>query len=503
MKKAFSIVTMLFAALFFLCGCGKNTLPDDTSIIDGTQVYPATTPNPPICEVHQYEETVITMPGVKTEGMMKYTCKVCHSQYLRKIPPTNSIKILAIGNSFSSDAVEYLWDICDAAGIEDIVIGSLYIGGCSLDTHWSNMEGDKAAYQYYLNDFGTWKSSKKSIRAALESEGWDIITIQQVSQDSGRPETFGNLDHIIDYINEHKTNEYARIYWHMTWAYQSDSTHSGFANYGGDQMRMYDSIVNATKDVVLKTEYIAGVIPSGTAIQNLRTSTVGDTLTRDGYHMSYDLGRYTAALTWFKTLTGLDIDSIDWMPKAYADSIRPNLEMIREAVGAAVEMPFEVTESSRKPEITPPKTLTDADKQILRDLGLNPEDYTALDWEPVLHPHWNSVGGSTRQTIAGNPSSKIMTYYNSSKLFSKSELPNGTVIVVDDGYQYRPEGWTSLSAKNTAQARPANVTTSVVIVDSAWWGSFNYRAFNLSHVGATTNMTESDSAHLRIYVPKA
>jgi hypothetical protein len=38
--------------------------------------------------------------------------------------------------------------------------------------------------------------------------------------------------------------------------------------------------------------------PVGTSVQNARTSYAGDTVTRDGFHMNYDLGRYMAALTW-------------------------------------------------------------------------------------------------------------------------------------------------------------------------------------------------------------
>ena len=47
-----------------------------------------------------------------------------------------SLKILAIGNSFSEDAVEYAWDIANSLGIQNVMIGHLYIGGCSLDMHY-------------------------------------------------------------------------------------------------------------------------------------------------------------------------------------------------------------------------------------------------------------------------------------------------------------------------------------------------------------------------------
>ena len=45
------------------------------------------------------------------------------------------VKILAIGNSFSADAVEQeLYGLFAAEG-KDVIIGNLYIGGCPLATH--------------------------------------------------------------------------------------------------------------------------------------------------------------------------------------------------------------------------------------------------------------------------------------------------------------------------------------------------------------------------------
>ena len=48
------------------------------------------------------------------------------------------IRILAIGNSFSQDAVEqYLYELFDVAGIK-VVIGNMYIPGCPLERHYNN-----------------------------------------------------------------------------------------------------------------------------------------------------------------------------------------------------------------------------------------------------------------------------------------------------------------------------------------------------------------------------
>lgn len=101
------------------------------------------------------------------------------------------LEILAIGNSFSVDALEYAWQIAEDLGIEKIVIGNLYIGGCSLKTHATNASGDKAAYTYYYNDNGTWETtSGYKISTALSERNWDYVSLQQRSADSGMESTY-------------------------------------------------------------------------------------------------------------------------------------------------------------------------------------------------------------------------------------------------------------------------------------------------------------------------
>ena len=58
------------------------------------------------------------------------------------ILPTNTawkedgvLKILTIGNSFSVDCMEFVYQIAKAAGVEKIKLGNLYISGCSLGKH--------------------------------------------------------------------------------------------------------------------------------------------------------------------------------------------------------------------------------------------------------------------------------------------------------------------------------------------------------------------------------
>ena len=58
------------------------------------------------------------------------------------------IKLLTIGNSFSQDAVEqYLYELADANG-DTIIIGNMYIGGCSLERHYRNSMSYSADYSF-------------------------------------------------------------------------------------------------------------------------------------------------------------------------------------------------------------------------------------------------------------------------------------------------------------------------------------------------------------------
>ena len=58
-----------------------------------------------------------------------------------------TIKILAIGNSFSQDAIEqYFWELAEAEGIR-VVVGNLYFGGCSLEGHLSFLKEGKSVYE--------------------------------------------------------------------------------------------------------------------------------------------------------------------------------------------------------------------------------------------------------------------------------------------------------------------------------------------------------------------
>ena len=297
---------------------------------------------------HDYKEIERTEPLPLKNGEIKYECALCGLGAIQAIRMTRSLKVLAIGNSFSVDATTYLWGVCHSAGITDLVVGNASIGGCSLATHAGNMRSGAAAYGYtkYVSTSGSTRSDVK-LDVALEDEDWDIITIQQVSQYAGRPDTMGDLDYILSYLGEKCPD--AEIYWHMTWAYQQDASHSGFTYYNKDQATMYQAIVDTVSSTILTKDAIKGIIPSGTAMQNLRTTSIGDTVTRDGYHANYGFGRYTIALTWYAVLSGGSLDKVNYLPNnEYRTEITANHAAMLESVENAVKTPYAVTPSAGK-----------------------------------------------------------------------------------------------------------------------------------------------------------
>lgn len=252
------------------------------------------------------------------------------------------IRILAIGNSFSEDAIEhYLYDLAKAGGYK-VIIGNLYIGGAPLDLHVKNINEDKKVYDYRKIDVNgnKTKTPKTAISFALADEKWDYISLQQASGKSGLYETYvESLPTLYNYVKERTTNSNVKYIWHQTWAYAQNSTHKAFKDYGNNQMTMYKGIIDASSKVNNLARFDM-VVPSGTAIQNARTSFFGDNLTRDGYHLNLYIGRYVASCTWYEAIFGESVIGNSFVPAKVSDY---EAKMGQYAAHAAIKKPFKIT----------------------------------------------------------------------------------------------------------------------------------------------------------------
>lgn len=222
-------------------------------------------------------------------------------------------RILAIGNSFSADAVEnYLWELAAESG-DTLIIGNAFIGGCTIDRHLNNLQNQKAIYSFRKIENGKLATTENlTLQKILSDEPWEIISLQQASPGSGKSGSYKNLPQLISAVKELMPNKEAEIVWHNTWAYARDFKSDNFKYYNSDQETMFDSIVSVVSTIIPKNG-IRRVIPSGIAIQNAR-KTFGDILNRDGYHLSIPLGRYVAACTWYEHITGKDVTALRYKP---------------------------------------------------------------------------------------------------------------------------------------------------------------------------------------------
>lgn len=255
-----------------------------------------------------------------------------------------TVRILAIGNSFSQDAVEqYLHELAEAEGISTI-IGNMFIGGCSLERHVKNARDNAPAYAYRKigTDGKKREKGKMSLETVLADEDWDYVSLQQASPFSGMYETYeASLPELIEYVKARLPKK-TKLMLHQTWAYASTSKHSGFKNYNCNQLTMYQAIADAVKKAA-KANKIKIVIPSGTAIQNARTSFIGDHLNRDGYHLDVKIGRYTAACTWFERIFKHNVVGNPYAPEGLDEARKA---VAQKAAHAAVKHPYKVTELS-------------------------------------------------------------------------------------------------------------------------------------------------------------
>ena len=399
----------------------------------------------------------------------------------------DKLNLLAIGNSFTADSFVYMQQMLNDIGVEEFKIAYLYIGGTSLAEHGSNLRNDSANYEYreWTNtDYKVSPSYKAS--TALKSEMWDVIVIQQVSGQSGISQSYDpHLKELIYEINKVNVNPDSKIAFHMTWAYAKDSDHWNFPNYGNDQDNMYHKITEAVQSKVLPNQDIDFLIPSGTAIQNVRETKVGDNLTRDGYHLN-GMGQYIAGMMWVKSITNIDITLIDYAPVGL--NINTYINEIKQAINDAYDTPFKTTEQTGIwPEPEPEPEIP------IDDMTLVEFDYAIGFW----------LENATKLSVGGSDPSALHYKYVGVSPISKEELPVGSVIKLEEGYQIRIIYFTKSGETYIVSSRTDNINSSELLIDENVWGSNEYIGFNISQIGTPviTNRVDEVASKLTLYKP--
>lgn len=373
-------------------------------------------------------------------GKKLAACLITVQEKVAQITDDGIVKILAIGNSFSEDAIEsYLYGLANSKG-RKVVIANMYIGGASLSLHVQNANNNANAYSYRkINQQGIKSTTANvSISTAVLDDDWDYISFQQESPSSGLFNTFSPLVDLYNYVKTKAKNPQVKYVLHQTWAYQKNSTYSAFANYDKDQDKMYTAIVDAylqAKNLIP----VHKIIPAGTAIQNGRTSIIGDNFCRDGYHLDINIGRYTASCAWFESIFNESVVGNSYKPSALSAY---QTEIAQHAAHFAVLDPNKVT-----PMVNYQGGGTsDFTKPILINFGSN------------TVPHeWNSLLQFTAGTTATNLRDQVGANTNFS-------------ITIVDGFNNRNQS--GPTATTTTFNMPSSVSSDSYYGNSkaAWEG---------------------------------
>ena len=212
--------------------------------------------------------------------------------------PKDTIKVLAIGNSFVDDPMAYLNSLVTASGIDrnKLCVYSLVKSSSSLD-YWAGVleNGDSVTI---TKRAGLMKMTiTNAPLSEIIAQDWDVITVQQVSNLAQNPQSLNpSLTYLVNKIREHCTNNNVVVGWQQVWSYwyENDNLQSSIENWQ-----------RINEVAILTFDYgVDMIIPTGTAIQNARTTELNTPhgLTRDGKHLAYGVGRYVAACTWFEAL---------------------------------------------------------------------------------------------------------------------------------------------------------------------------------------------------------
>lgn len=220
----------------------------------------------------------------------------------------DTLRILAVGNSFSQDCIEqYLYELSDADGGPELIIGNLFIGGCTIQRHWKSITGEIRDYQYRKIVGGVRTNTPGSLLIeGLKDEPWDVISFQHGAGLYGLYDTFfPEVDSLVAYIRSNAPKKDFQLVFNEVWSFPVGTSRVDYMDkyYGGDTKRMYESIVDASNRIAAHVGDCK-VIPVGTAIWNLRHTREKDNCYRDGFHLNNGSGRYTAACTWYEALTG-------------------------------------------------------------------------------------------------------------------------------------------------------------------------------------------------------
>ena len=287
--------------------------------------------------------------------LLLYAC--CHSL------AAEEMSILLFGHSFGVDSTEHLPALLDAAGIRTVRIGRFMKANCSLQEHYNFFAADAldSNYIYYecAPSSTTWQTRSLTTRQVVSERAWDYVIFQNSLENEGRYETAQPyLNDLVAYVRTRSRELFGRepvICWNMFWPISKlaeDGSNSTLTYrlsfYGNSSTSAWAAYRRATRELMSDTG-ITNVVPTGTAIMNLRASALNtaamNEFTRDKYHLSEGAGRYAAACTFFeyfiKPKYGVSVVGNSLRLPSHSQPVTDdNAAIIQQCAAEAVSHPF-------------------------------------------------------------------------------------------------------------------------------------------------------------------
>ena len=278
------------------------------------------------------------------------------------------------------------------AGQAAVTLGEPQVAGKELEIALTKQDGvvsyyagyaTKSDYTCYKYNPGTslWLSyTGYNIQQIVKSDTWDIVCLQEHTGNScgwiwSDTEKNAIQGLIADIRADQRTTPkfvyiMSQAYFNMDKIGTAQRPYKNFTT----QDEMFDVIVAQARKVLDQTD-VEQIIPTGTVLQNLRTSPLNNDmdLTRDGYHMDYGLSRYAAACAVFESIISpsfdgkkLDGNSFRYNVSSTADGTYTtpvtddNQPVALQAARYALATPFAVTDMSPGTQ-TPGNGIEDTD----------------------------------------------------------------------------------------------------------------------------------------------
>ena len=260
----------------------------------------------------------------KIIAMAVATAAVSFGYAAEKVETEKQLKVLMVGNSFSICNLRQMPQVAESMG-KKLDLASLYIGGCSLERHWRNVEvaTTNATFKPYRFDRiadgkCVVENGTANIPDALAMDKWDVVTLQQASHFSWDPAAYYPWgDNLVAKICELAPQ--AKVVVQETWSYPPWDKR--LKRFGFDQVEMYARLHDAY--AAFAGKYGFDVIPVGTAAEFAPDRNT--LFTKPDFHFNRT-GEYLQGLVWTAKLFGADVRKCayrpSWLDAARADELK-------------------------------------------------------------------------------------------------------------------------------------------------------------------------------------